>query len=171
MLKHWAVLAVLTASCSLAGCGTKADDSTSASSASSASSAMPSQSKYDSGPRAGAQPIDEALVKVGEALFKDKGCSACHAFGTKMSGPDLVGVTQRRTAQWMENQILHPEVMVKEDPISRELMGIHALQMPNQGVAPDQAKAIIEYLKHQDHEASEKATAANEGAEKKGDDR
>lgn len=169
MLNRWAVLAALIASYSLVGCGTKSADST-ASQPAASPAATPGASKYDAGPRAGEQPIDEALVTVGEALFKDKGCSACHAFGTKLSGPDLVGVTTRRTARWMENQILHPEVMVKEDPISRELMGIHALQMPNQGLLPDQAKAVIEYLKHRDHEASEKATAAHEDAEKKGDD-
>ena len=27
----------------------------------------------------------------------------------RLTGPDLRGVTRRRTAQWMESQILHPE--------------------------------------------------------------
>ena len=61
----------------------------------------------------------------------------------------------RRTAVWIENQILHPEVMVKEDPISRGLFAQFALQMPNQGVKPEEAHAIIEYFKQMDHEAGE----------------
>ena len=69
----------------------------------------------------------------------------------------------------MEKQILHPEVMVKEDPISRGLMATYALQMPNQGLTPEQAKSVIEYLKHRDHEASEGATESHEGASKEGD--
>jgi len=114
-----------------------------------------SGSKYDAGPRAGEQPADEALAEQGEKLFREKGCSACHAFGVRMSGPDLKGVSMRRTAEWMEHQILEPEVMVKEDPISRGLFAQYALQMTNQHLTPAEAKAVIEYLKHQDQEAGE----------------
>ncbi len=142
------------------GCQTKPGDSA-ASTASSAPSSPPggsnaqAASKYDSGPRAGEQSIDEARAEVGEKLFKDKGCSACHAFGSKLSCPDLNGVTMRRTAQWMENQILHPEVMTKEDPISRALFAQYSLQMPNQKLTPDEAKSVVEFLKHKNHEAHE----------------
>jgi cytochrome c5 len=77
-----------------------------------AKAAAASGSKYDAGPRAGEQPADEELAEQGEKLFREKGCSACHAFGVRMSGPDLKGVSMRRTAEWMEHQILEPEVMV-----------------------------------------------------------
>jgi hypothetical protein len=59
----------------------------------------------------------------------------------------------RRTADWMEHQILHPEVMVKEDPISHELRTHYALPMTNQGVQPEEAKALVEFLKKKDHAA------------------
>jgi mono/diheme cytochrome c family protein len=114
-----------------------------------------SASGLDQGPRAGEAPITEGLVDRGEQLFKDKGCSACHTFGRKLTGPDLHGVTQRRTARWIENQILHPEVMTKQDPISRGLFAQFSLQMPNQGLTAAEAQAVIEYFKHQDHEAGE----------------
>jgi len=143
----------------LSGCG-KADAPSASASPSSSSGALTSTSggvaavsKYDAGPRAGESEVNEVLAEQGEKLFQSKGCSACHTFGKKMSGPDLRGVTMRRTAQWMENQILHPEVMTKEDPISHRLLGEMALQMPNQGLAPGEAKAVIEYLKHEDREA------------------
>lgn len=137
----------------LSGCSGGAKETNASGSSPAASTAA--VSKYDAGPRAGEQPIDEHLAKSGEQLFKDKGCSACHAFGAKLSGPDLKGVSMRRTALWMENQILHPEVMVKEDPISHELFAKYALQMTNQHLTPPEAKAVIEYLKHQDHEQTE----------------
>jgi mono/diheme cytochrome c family protein len=120
-----------------------------------AKAAAASGSKYDAGPRAGEQPADEELAEPGEKLFREKGCSACHAFGVRMSGPDLKGVSMRRTAEWMEHQILEPEVMVKEDPIARGLFAQYALQMTNQHLTPAEAKAVIEYLKHQDQEADE----------------
>jgi cytochrome c551/c552 len=98
-------------------------------------------------------PVDQAMAEKGEKLFQTKGCSACHAFGKKVTGPDLDGVTMRRTALWMENQILHPEVMTKQDPIARELFAKHSLQMPNQKLTPEEARAVIEYLKHKNKES------------------
>ncbi len=125
---------------------------------------MPAESPYDKGPRAGESPVNEALAEQGEKLFSTKGCTACHAFGKRVTGPDLAGVSMRRTAEWMENQILHPDKMVKEDPISHALFAQYALQMPNQGLTPEEAKAVIEYFKEKDHESSEKD---HESSEKK----
>ena len=110
-------------------------------------SAPASGSPYDVGPRAGESPIAEALAQKGRAIFKAKGCTACHAYGRRLTGPDLKGVTQRRTVKWMEQQILHPEIMTKQDPISRALMAEYALQMSNQGLTSDEATAVIEHLK------------------------
>lgn len=149
-------LSILT----LAGCGGNTSDTSaksgSASSASTgATGTVAAVSRYDAGPRAAAGPIQKELADRGSTLFQTKGCSACHGFGAKSAGPDLAGVSTRRTAAWMENQILHPEVMVKEDPIARQMFAQFALQMPNQGLTPDEARAIIEYLKHRDHETSD----------------
>ena len=138
------------------GCSKPAgQESAGAADASSSSGTVAKVSQYDSGPRAVETERDEALAEKGKGLFQTKGCSACHAFGAKSAGPDLAGVTKRRTAAWMEQQILHPEIMVKEDPISRGLFAQFALQMPNQGLTSEEARAVIEYFKHRDHEAGE----------------
>lgn len=143
----------------LAGCSGKSpgeDASSSTPTPSPSGSTVAAVSLYDSGPRAFEAPVNQALVEQGEGLFKTKGCMACHAFGQKLTGPDLAGVTHRRTAEWMEHQILHPEVMTKTDPISHGMFATFALQMPNQGLTPEQAKAVIEHFKHKDHELNEK---------------
>jgi len=127
---------------------------------SSATTATGPRSPLDIGPRAGDSPVAAALAAQGEPLFKKKGCTACHAYGKRLTGPDLKGVTRRRTAQWMEQQILHPEIMVKEDPLSHELFGIYNLQMANQGLFPEEAKAVIEYFKKLDEEAEAKGELA-----------
>jgi mono/diheme cytochrome c family protein len=144
------LFAALAALLLLAGCSKSGDSgatSASATPAPAAAGGVLDKSQYDDGPRAGEQPIQADQVADGEALFKSKGCSACHTFGKRMSGPDLNGVTMRRTAAWMEHQILHPEVMTKQDPISHGLMAVYALQMPNQGLTPEQAEHVIEFLK------------------------
>ncbi len=151
-MKNWLRgFTVLTIALMLSGCAKKQEP---ASQASPGSPTTALKSAFDDGPRAAAAPVDEGVVKQGEKLFKDKGCSACHAFGRKLTCPDLAGVTQRRTAQWMEHQVLHPEIMTKQDPIAHELFAKFALQMPNQGLTEAQAHAVIEYFKHQDHELS-----------------
>jgi cytochrome c551/c552 len=133
----------------LTGCGSNAGDGAGP------SGDATSQSLFDAGPRAGESPVDETLAEVGEGLFKSKTCSTCHGFGVRITGPDLKGVTQRRTAAWMEQQMLHPDMMTKQDPISRELLGKYAVQMPNLMLKPEEAKALIEFLKHKDKELSE----------------
>jgi len=101
-------------------------------------------------------PINHELAEEGEEAFKNKGCSACHTIGKgKLTGPDLAGVTQRRKLDWIQNQILHPEEMLEKDPIAKELLATYLIKMPNQGVTPEQAQAIIMYLREQDYEANE----------------
>lgn len=163
-MQRFVMAAVCASWLVLAGCGgggtgsgsnDRSSGSSSASAAPSASTSMPAASQYDKGPRASESDADEQLAAQGEKLFSTKGCTACHAFGKRVTGPDLAGVSMRRTAVWMENQILHPDKMVKEDPIARQLFATYALQMPNQGLTPEEAKAIIEYFKHRDHESNE----------------
>ena len=124
-----------------------------------AAASMPTESKYDSGPRAGESATNAAMAASGEKLFSAKGCTVCHAFGKQVTCPDLVGVSMRRTALWLENQILHPEVMVKEDRIAAELKKGFALPMTNQGLTPEEARAVIEFLKKKDKDAGVKKPA------------
>jgi len=109
-------------------------------------------SPLDVGPRAAEIPVDAKLASQGVLLFKSKTCSTCHAFGLRITGPDLKGVTHRRSAAWIEQQILHPDSMTKQDPIAHQLLGEYAVQMPNLMIQPDEARALLEYLKSQDHE-------------------
>jgi cytochrome c551/c552 len=153
MHRHLSLLPVLALAV-LAGCGGKpageSASSSSAAPATPASGGLLAKSLYDDGPRAGDSAPDASAFAAGEKLFSTKGCTACHAWGRKMTGPDLKGVTTRRTAAWMENQILHPDVMTKTDPISHGMFAQFALQMPKQGLTPEEAKQVIEYLKKRD---------------------
>lgn len=99
-------------------------------------------------------PVDHEAAERGGKIFASKGCSACHAFGKRITGPDLAGVTHRRSRKWMTSQMQHPEVMTKEDPVARELFATYMVQMPNLKVSDDEAHAIVEYFKSQDHPGS-----------------
>ena len=150
-------LAIVALALGLAACGAKqdADQGTPAAntpppattSAPESTASLATVSPYDAGPRAGAAPVNGGMATKGEQLFRTKGCVVCHGFGKVITCPDLAGVSMRRTAQWMEHQILHPEVMVKQDPITRGLRTHFALPMTNQGLTADEARAVIEFLK------------------------
>jgi mono/diheme cytochrome c family protein len=135
----------------LAGCGGKkaeqAESTAPPPEASPAVSAFVVPPDLDQGPRAGESPVDEALAAQGAELFTSKTCATCHGFGKKVQCPDLKPVAMQRTERWLEAQIMHPDVMVKEDPIAKQLMAQYALQMPNLNLTQDQAKALIEYIK------------------------
>ena len=118
----------------------------------STSATAPSTSPYDVGPRAFEGPINGMLATKGEELFKVKTCSTCHGFGVRITGPDLKGVTHRRTSTWIKHQILSPDVMTKEDPIAKQLLGTYLVQMPKLPVTDEEADALIEFLKRKDVE-------------------
>ena len=92
---------------------------------------------------------DPADIKKGEEVFAAKGCIACHKIGGgKLVGPDLKGVTARREETWLKKMILRPDVMVKEDPIARKLLGELFVPMSNQNVDPKtELPFILAYLK------------------------
>lgn len=128
----------------MAGCGGGGGQST--------GQATEAHSPLDTGPRAAERPVDANLASQGALLFKSKTCSTCHAFGLRITGPDLKGVTHRRTEAWITGQILHPDLMTKQDPIARQLLGQYAVQMPNLMIKPEEARALLEFLKSQDRE-------------------
>ena len=90
-----------------------------------------------------------ADVEQGKAFFASKGCIGCHKVGGgKLVGPDLKGVTARRSQEWIEKMILRPDVMTKEDDTARQLFATHLIQMTNQNVDPGrELPALLAYLK------------------------
>ena len=91
--------------------------------------------------------INQDLAAQGQELFQQN-CTACHKIDKKFIGPALSGVTERRAPEWIMNMILNPEVMIKEDPIAKELLIAHnGSPMANQGLKQEQARAILEYFR------------------------
>lgn len=106
-----------------------------------------------------AGPVDEALAERGETLFQSKGCIACHTFGGgRLTGPDLAGVTERRSFEWIYHQIMSPDSMTANDPVARQLMAEYMTQMPNLALQPEEVLALYEYLREQEEELDEEET-------------
>jgi mono/diheme cytochrome c family protein len=95
-------------------------------------------------------PIDDAMAAKGQAVFTAK-CSACHKVtDQKVVGPGLLGVTKRRTPEWIMNQITNPVEMEAKDPVGKALLEKHLTQMTFQDVTDEQTRQILEYFRKND---------------------
>lgn len=94
---------------------------------------------------------DPALVSRGAKLFQNKGCFACHTIGRTgahtAEGPDLAGVTDRRTHEWLMAWLKDPFAMYGSDPIADAMLKqFHNVRMPNMHLNESDSQALIAYL-------------------------
>ncbi|MTI30216.1 c-type cytochrome [Xanthovirga aplysinae] len=91
--------------------------------------------------------LDEQMVEDGKTIF-EANCTACHRVGQRFIGPDLKGITNRRSPEWIMNILLNPEKMVKEDPIAKKLWAeFNGATMVNQNISEGKARKILEYFR------------------------
>jgi mono/diheme cytochrome c family protein len=94
--------------------------------------------------------VDHELAEAGEAVFEQK-CSACHKLEEKYIGPALGEVLELRTPAYVMNMILNPQEMIDKHPVVKQLVAETMSFMPNQNVTRDEARAVLEYIRSQDH--------------------
>jgi len=91
--------------------------------------------------------VDIAMAEEGKQVYEAM-CTACHKADQKYIGPAPKGVLERRSPEWVMNMILNPEVMVKEDPIAKQLLvDFNGAPMANQNLTEEQARNILEYFR------------------------
>lgn len=98
----------------------------------------------------GPEGLTSAISPVdrGKLLFEGKSCFDCHTIGKGVeAGPDLLGVSERREANWLKKMIRIPEEMEKTDPIAKKLfLEYQELGMPNAALSEEDAEMIIKYI-------------------------
>lgn len=98
-----------------------------------------------------AKPLGQA--EDGEALFTERGCTACHTVGGgDLVGPDLAGVTTRRDKAWLMRWIKEPDKMLAEgDPTATNLFETYnKIPMPNMGLTDSEADSLVAYFENLD---------------------
>lgn len=95
------------------------------------------------------KPFDQKLADEGNKLFIVK-CTMCHEIKEDKIGPALYGVTKKRTPEWMMNMILTPDKMLAEDADAIALSKSYDGAMAALGLNPQEAIAILEYLRQED---------------------
>jgi cytochrome c551/c552 len=93
------------------------------------------------------ETINEELAATGAAIFKQK-CTACHKTNARLIGPAMSGIYKRRAPEWVMNILLNPTEMLKKDPIANALLKeYNNIQMLNQNLKKEEARAILEYFR------------------------
>jgi protein SCO1/2 len=94
--------------------------------------------------------VDANQAKRGKALFTNRGCGGCHTFGKKLAGPDLVGATERRDADWMRRWLKSPDTMLETDSIAKAMLAeFQNVKMPNMKLTDADVDALVHYMRQE----------------------
>ena len=98
----------------------------------------------------GGMTVDATLAKRGKSLFTSRGCNACHAFGKKLAGPDLVGATERRSQEWMRRWLKNTDEMLESDSIAQAMLAEYQnVKMPNLRLSDADVDALLHYMQQE----------------------
>ena len=99
---------------------------------------------------ASATPADPEAVR-GKLAFESK-CLACHSLGGgKKLGPDLAGVSKRRSEGWLQRWLRSPEKMLESDAEAKALLKeYNNLPMPNQNLPEAEIREYLKFFKWYD---------------------
>jgi nitrite reductase (NO-forming) len=103
---------------------------------------------------ASATPTDPEAVR-GKLSFESK-CLACHSMGGgRKLGPDLAGVTKRRTESWLSRWLRNPEAMLQADADAKAMLKeYNNLPMPNQNLPEPEIREYLKYFRWYDEQKS-----------------
>lgn len=94
--------------------------------------------------------FDPAMAAAGRKVAEVK-CTSCHKpTDEKLVGPGWLGVTKRQTPEWIMNFISNPDPMIDVDPELQKQLELCLVRMPNQGLADNEAREILEYMREID---------------------
>lgn len=91
--------------------------------------------------------VDPALATKGMALWKKHGCVACHGFGRVLAGPDLAGVHERRSHEWIQQWMKNTTAMLQSDSTAMALLAAaKGVKMPQFKITEADVDALIHYM-------------------------
>lgn len=95
-------------------------------------------------------PLNQQWVENGKAIYEMK-CQSCHKLtDERLVGPGWKGVTQRREPHWVMNMITNVDMMLEKDAEAQKLLEQCLVRMPNQNIAKDDARQILEFMRSND---------------------
>jgi cytochrome c551/c552 len=94
--------------------------------------------------------LDVAKATGGEKIYSVK-CSGCHKLTEeKLVGPGWKGVTARHKPEWIMNFVTNTDEMLNKDPKAQAQLEICLVRMPNQNLADEDARNLLEFMRKND---------------------
>lgn len=94
--------------------------------------------------------LDAAMATGGEKIYGVK-CSGCHKVtDEKLVGPGWKGVTTKYKPEWIMNFITNTNEMLEKDPQAQKQLEICLVRMPNQSLADNDARQLLEFMRKND---------------------
>jgi len=94
--------------------------------------------------------LDGAMATTGEKVYLAK-CSGCHKLtDEKLVGPGWLGVTKRYKPEWIMNFVTNTDEMLNKDPKAQAQLEICLVRMPNQNLADEDARHLLEFMRKND---------------------
>jgi mono/diheme cytochrome c family protein len=91
--------------------------------------------------------LDATMAANGEKAYQVK-CSGCHKVtNEKLVGPGWQGVTIRNKPEWIMNFMTNTDEMLNKDPKAQAMLEICLVRMPNQNLADDEARNLLEFMR------------------------
>lgn len=92
--------------------------------------------------------INPSFSQDGEKIFRSN-CASCHAYGRKLVGPDLTGVTEIRDHEWLKKWIKSSSTLIKEgDQTAVQLFNDNnKVPMPDAFISDSEMDALLAYMK------------------------
>ena len=92
--------------------------------------------------------VNPTLAARGKTLFLTRSCDACHSIGHgRRAGPDLLGVTNRRSAAWLRKWLKNTEEMIQGDSLAMQLVAEYrGYKMTNPRLSNPDIDALIAFL-------------------------
>jgi len=101
----------------------------------------------------GMTKVDTIAAARGKRVWNSKQCFGCHELGHKQAtGPDLIGVTDRRSVEWLRKWLKDPVEMTSDDSTAADLKKQFGSQMPNLKLNTEQVEGLINFLAQQTQE-------------------
>ncbi len=106
-------------------------------------------------PAVQAQTVASQMVLKGKQIWDKKRCAACHGISQVHSGPDLAGVSQRRSREWLYQWMNESQRMIETDSVARALyQEYNRLPMPNQKMSKGDVDALLAFIDAEERRAN-----------------
>ena len=109
-----------------------------------------------------------SIGQDGAAIFEES-CVACHKLGQRLVGPDLLGVNEKRSEEWLLEFIKSPQAMINSgDPDAVAIYEeYNRILMTDQSfLSDDEIKAVLAYIREETKARGFQAKAEEKTEEK-----